>query len=209
MHETLPRELQVSEVLRTLAVHDHLCLIYETPRQLLDSAVPFFLIGLDRGEKCLYVADENTISALLDGVQAEGIDVDAVAEKGLLTVANKEQTYLRKGYFDPDEMIHYWAGKVEEAKARGFSALRFAAEASWALGGDPGTERLIEYEARLNLFLTNYDAVCICQYNSKRFSPKVILQILRTHPLVSMAAMSARTHTTSLPRNFSSPTKMS
>jgi PAS domain S-box-containing protein len=184
MNETLPRDSQLSDVLRTLDVHDHLCLIYETQEQLLASAVPFVLIGLERGEKCLYVADENTTSALLDGVRAEGVDVDAVAKEGLLTVASEEQAYLKKGYFDPDEMIRYWAGNVGEAKAAGFPALRVAGEMSWALGGDPGTGRLIEYEARLNRFLTNYDAVCICQYNSKRFTPEVILQVLRTHPLV-------------------------
>jgi PAS domain S-box-containing protein len=55
---------------------------------------------------------------------------------------------------------------------------------TWALGGDPGTERLIEYEARLNRFFTEYDAVCICQYNNRRFSSEIILQVLRTHPVV-------------------------
>jgi PAS domain S-box-containing protein len=184
VNETLPRDPQLLDVLKTLDVHDHVCLIYETQEQLLASAIPFFLIGLDRGEKCLYVADKRTISAFLDGVRAEGVDVDVIAERGLLTVANEQRTYLKKGYFNPEEMIRYWAGNVQKAKAAGFPALRFAGETSWALGGDPGTERLIEYEARINRFLIDNDAVCICQYNSKRFTPEVILQVLRTHPLV-------------------------
>ncbi len=82
MNETRSGELQLSEVLRTLAIHDHLSLIYETPEQLLASAVPFLQIGFDRGEKCMYVADENTISAVSDGLRAVGVDVEAVIEKG-------------------------------------------------------------------------------------------------------------------------------
>ncbi len=101
-----------------------------------------------------------------------------------MTFENRRQVYLKNGYFDPDEIIQFWAGKVREAKAAGFPALRFAGEMTWALGGDPGTERLVEYEARLNRFFMDYDAVCICQYDSKRFSSELILQVLRTHPLV-------------------------
>ena len=184
MNETLNGELQLSEVIGNLAVHDHLCLIYETREQQSASATPFVQIGLERGEKCLYVADENTTANVLDAMRAEGVDVDAAVQKGMLTVANKGQAYLKKGYFDPDEMIRYWAGNVGEAKAAGFPALRFVGEMTWALGGDPGAERLIEYEARLNHFLTTYDAVCICQYSNKGFTPEIILQVLQTHPLV-------------------------
>lgn len=184
MNEPLPNRSRLSEVLKSLAVHDHLCLIYETQDQLAASAIPFVQIGLERGEKCLYLADESTTANLLDAMRAKGVDVDSAVEKGRLTIAGKGQTYLKKGYFDPEEMINYWAGNVGEAKAAGYPALRFAGEMTWALGGDPGTERLIEYEARLNRFFTEYDAVCICQYNNRRFSSEIILQVLRTHPLV-------------------------
>jgi len=184
MNEPLPNRSRLSEVLKSLAVHDHLCLIYETQDQLAASAIPFVQIGLERGEKCLYLADESTTANLLDAMRAKGVDVDSAVEKGRLTIAGKGQTYLKKGYFDPEEMINYWAGNVGEAKAAGYPALRFAGEMTWALGGDPGTERLIEYEARLNRFFTEYDAVCICQYNNRRFSSEIILQVLRTHPVV-------------------------
>ena len=184
MNEPLPDRSRLLEVLRTLAVHHHLCVIYETREQLSAVAVPFLRIGLERGERCLYVADESTTANILAAMRAQGVGVDAVVEQGILKFANERQAYLKKGYFDPDETIRFWAENVGEAKAAGFPALRFAGETSWALGGDPGAERLIEYEARLNRFFAEYDAVCICQYNSKRFAPETILQVLRTHPLV-------------------------
>ncbi len=184
MNEPPPDRLGLAEVLKEISVHEHLCVIYETREQQFSVAIPFLRIGLARGEKCLYVADENPAASILDAMRGQGVDVDTPVEKGMLVVANKEREYLRKGHFDPDEMILYLAGNVREAKAAGFPAFRFAGEMTWALGGDLGPDRLIEYEARLNHFLSEYDAVCLCQFNDKRFSPTTILQVLRTHPLV-------------------------
>jgi len=56
---------------------------------------------------------------------------------------------------------------------------------TWALGRDLGVEKLIEYEAKLNHFFPDNDALAICQYNRTRFSPDIIINIIRTHhPLV-------------------------
>ena len=184
MSEPLSDRSQLSNVLRTVEIHQHLCVIYETREQQLAVTVPFLKIGLERGEKCLYVADENTATSILDAMRGEGVDIDEPVKKGMLAVVNKGREYLRKGYFDPDEMIHYLAGNVRVAKGAGYPAFRFAGEMTWALSGDPGVDRLMEYETRLNQFLSEHDALCVCQYNNKRFAPETILQILRTHPLV-------------------------
>jgi PAS domain S-box-containing protein len=55
---------------------------------------------------------------------------------------------------------------------------------TWQLGGAPGTERLLEYEARLNDFLRDHDACALCQYNRRRFPPEIILGVIRTHPVL-------------------------
>jgi PAS domain S-box-containing protein len=184
MSEPLSVSSQLSQVLSTLGIHEHICVIYDTREQQIAVTIPFLRIGFERGEKCLYVADENSAANILDAMRGQGVDPDAPAKKGMFAVANKEGQYLRKGHFDPDEMIQYLAGNVREAKGAGYPAFRFAGEMTWALGGDPGSERLMEYEARLNHFLTEYDAVCLCQYDNKRFTAEVLLQVLRTHPLV-------------------------
>src|SRR3984893_8420110 len=74
MSVKIPGDLDLSDVISTLALHDHLCLIYETPEQQAASAIPFVLIGIERGQSCLYVADENKTAILLDAMRAEGVD---------------------------------------------------------------------------------------------------------------------------------------
>ena len=55
---------------------------------------------------------------------------------------------------------------------------------TWALNL-PNTDKfLIEFEAKLDIFLRENDALAICQYNRKIFPPEAILGVLRTHPTV-------------------------
>ncbi len=43
-------------------------------------------------------------------------------------------------------MIRFLEEATDQAKAEGCKALRGTGEMTWYLGGDPGTEKLIEYE---------------------------------------------------------------
>lgn len=167
-----------------LGFHDHLCLIYESPEEQFAAVVPFMRIGLERGERCIYIADDNTADVVLEQMSMGGIDVKKVLGTGALSVLTKKEAYLKQGYFDPDWMIRFLKETTDESKAMGYKGLRVTGEMTWMLGGDPGSERLIEYESKLNYFFPENDALAICQYNIRRFSPELIRDVIRTHPLV-------------------------
>lgn len=167
-----------------LGVHDHPCLIYETHEEQFSAIVPFFLAGLERHEKCVYIADDNTIAQVLEAMANGGIDTEGAVRSGALTILSKRDAYLKQGYFDPDWMIRFLKEAVDSAKADGYRALRASGEMTWVLGGEPGADRAIEYEAKLNYFFPKNDVVAICQYNLKRFKPDIVLDAIRTHPLV-------------------------
>lgn len=175
-----------------IGVHDHLCLIYETREEQFSAVIPFMKIGLDRGEKCIYIADDNTAAMVIDQMKAAGIAVETAVAAGKLAIVSKQEAYLKQGYFDPDWMIGFLKRATDQAKAEGYSALRVTGEMTWVLGGDPGTERLMEYEAKLNYFFPNHDALAICQYNRNRFSPEVIKDVISTHPLVICGGLVCR-----------------
>lgn len=174
----------LSQAVDKVGCHDHLCLIYETQEEQFAAVVPFIRIGLERGEKCVYIADDNTSARVIEAMSAGGIDTDGAIKAGALSVLTKQEAYLREGYFDPDRMIDFLKEATAAAKADGYSALRVTGEMTWMLGGDPGSERLIEYESKLNYFFPEYDALAICQYNFMRFKPEIIIGVIRTHPFV-------------------------
>lgn len=167
-----------------LGRHDHLCLIYETQEEQFAAVIPFIRVGLERGEKCVYIADDNTSAQVLEAMAAGGIDTGGTISSGALSVLTKQGAYLKQGSFDPDWMIGFLKEATNAAKAEGYSALRVTGEMTWMLGGDLGSERLIEYESKLNYFFPENDALAICQYNFRRFTPEIILDVIRTHPSV-------------------------
>ena len=199
----------LTSALERLTVHDHLCLIYATPEEQFAAIVPFVRFGLERGERCIYIADENTGESVLARLRAGGIDADAATHAGALVIASKQDAYLKQGYFDPDWMINFLAESTRDAKAAGYAALRATGEMTWALGGDPGAERLIEYEAKLNRFFPAHDALAICQYNRARFRPEIICDVIRTHPVVIWAGLVCRNFYFVPPDEFLEPNQPS
>src|ERR1700726_4244391 len=104
--------------LARLAPHDHLCSIYESPEEHFAVAIPFIRIGLERGEKCIYVADDGTEAVVRDAMVAEGIDVErAIATHGLVLL-EKRSAYLKHGSFDPEWMFTFWSNATAEAKSQ-------------------------------------------------------------------------------------------
>ena len=171
--------------LEQLGPHDHFCSIYESPQEHYAVAIPFIRIGLDRGEKCIYIADDDTVGDVRQAMQSEGIDVDRAIASKALVLATKEQAYLEHGSFHPDWMFTFWREATQLAMSEGFSALRATGETEWVLRGGRGLERWMEYESRLTHTLSESNCSALCQYNRRLFPPELILDVIRTHPMVT------------------------
>jgi signal transduction histidine kinase len=167
-----------------LGPHDHLCSIYENLDEYLAVAIPFIRIGLNRGEKCIYIADDGTEAVVRDAMYADGIDVERAISTDCLVLAKKEATYLKHGSFDPEWMFTFWEEATAKAVSQGFPALRATGETEWVLRGAPGLERWMEYESRLTHLLAHYNCFALCQYNRRLFPPELVLDVVRTHPTV-------------------------
>jgi two-component system, chemotaxis family, sensor kinase Cph1 len=134
--------------LEQIGPHDHLCSIYGSQEEHFAVAIPFIRIGLDRGEKCIYIVDDGAEDSVREAMSAEGIDVErATASKSLVLTA-KDQSYLKRGSFDLDWMFTFWKDVTEAAKSEGFSALRATGETG-VLSGYPKFENWIEYESKV------------------------------------------------------------
>jgi hypothetical protein len=69
-------------------------------------------------------------------------------------------------------------------KAGGFGLSRFWADTEGALEDYPGVYNMVEYEMRFNYILPKYTDVAVCTYDLSKFSARVVIDILRTHPMV-------------------------
>jgi hypothetical protein len=174
----------LTQAIEKLKPHDHLCLIYENQEEQLNVAIPFIKMGLERHEKCIYIVDDTTFAIIKKEMRAQGIKIDDAIGSHQLSIIDKQDSYLKLGKFDPDWMIKFLKETTKAALAEGYAALRVTGEMTWALGSDPGNEKLFEYESKLNKFFPKNASLAICQYNRNRFSPEILLNVIRTHPFV-------------------------
>lgn len=173
------------ETIEEAQVHDHLCLLYRNQTEELRAALAFIAAGLRLHDLCVYVADDNSVSSVVKAMKRAGIAVDAAVKRKQLVFATKQESYLQKGRFDPNEAIDFFAKTADIAQQDGWHALRGDAEMTWQLGGDPGADRLIEYESKMNSDLfPAHEVMGLCQFNMMRFSPATIRDVLYTHPRV-------------------------
>jgi len=177
-------QIPLLAALEQLEAPDHLCSIYDSLEEHLAVAIPFIRIGLERGEKCVYIADDGTEAAVREAMYAEGIDVERAIAIDSLVLDKKEAAYLQHGSFDPQWMFTFWADATADAMRQGFSALRATGETEWVARGAPGLERWIEYESRFTHTLAQHRCLALCQYDRRLFPPEVILDVLRSHPTV-------------------------
>ncbi len=165
--------------------NDHLASIYDGRDDQFDAVAPFIQQGLDRGERCLYVADDNARADVERELRERGVAVDDAVDSGALSIHTKADTYLRTGSFDQDAMLDFWREALAEAREEnGYAGIRAAAEMTWALDGGTSLDRLVEYEAALNTVYPGEDYVVLCQYDRERFPREVLSDVIRTHPLI-------------------------
>jgi len=163
---------------------DHYCGIYRTDDDHRAIIVDFVRDGMARNEKMFYLVNIQTAAQLRATLAGAGLPVDQLIERGQLVILSAREAYLKDGQFDPDKMIGLLGEETEKALAEGYSALRATGEMTWALAGEPGSERLVEYEARLNHFFPHSKCYAVCQYDRRRFDADMLLDILSTHPKV-------------------------
>lgn len=162
---------------------DHAALFHRTKEERLGIVIPFIAIGLERNERCLYIAEDNTTSEIREKLQEFGVDVPKAQETGALNVVTKYDTYLRHGAFQPDKMIVDLCNEVQAAVDLGFMGLRAFGELSWALDLPSALAQMIKYEEELDEHFHSKFAA-LCQYDATRYPPYVIEHMKRLHPIV-------------------------
>lgn len=165
-----------------LNAHDHLCLIYSTPEEQMAAALPFIHQGLQRGEKCLYITDDKTASHMKKALGNRGINVSSAVSSGALTFSTIGKTYLRRGRFDPDDIIKLFKRSTNAAKAGGYRALRVIGDMSWLLEGSVDFDAIAAYESMVDSFSSDNDALAMCQYDCERFPSELIRALIFCHP---------------------------
>ena len=171
---------QLGHVAEELGLGDHVAFFFKTNEERLAFVIPYIVAGINNLERCVYIADENTVPEILAEFKKAGINIDAATANGALSVVTKHDTYLRHGIFDPEKMIADLDRDVRFALQNGFKGLRVTGEMSWALDLPSALSRLCEYEQELYRHWPAQLAG-LCQYNESLFPREVIDKMADCH----------------------------
>jgi DcmR-like sensory protein len=161
----------------------HICAFFDSRDEEYSALSSYYREGLESNEKALHIVEADLCGEHRNRLGAMGIDVARCEHEGRLQVMTPAETYLIDGCFDPDKMLVNVDEIISTAKAQGYRRTRIMGKMSWALEGAPGSERLIEYEARVNEVLSRTCQPAICVYDATRLTGGMMLDILRCHPL--------------------------
>lgn len=160
---------------------EHIALFYESPEERFATVAPFIRQGIEKGERVMYVIDDLSESTILAAIRGEGVDVDAALASGQLTFHSLEETYLRSGRFDPDDMLEIYAEAIEEAKAE-YPGLRVTANTNFILDEHATIDEFMAYESRVNELFQGEDCIALCHYDCNAIPPETLVDVIRTHP---------------------------
>jgi hypothetical protein len=172
-----------------LGPHRHICAFFNDIDEEHRVLRSFITDGFDSGEKAIHIVDPELREEHLRRLGEAGFDVDAALESGQLEVRLWQDAYLREDRFDQDAMLALIKELLESGRAAGARRIRLLAHMEWSLLDKPGVDDLLEYETRLNYVLPEYDQPVICTYDLSKFSARVVMDMLRTHPAVIIGGL--------------------
>lgn len=167
-----------------LGAQRHICAFFHSSDEEYRVILPFIKDGFERGHKALHVVDPNLRDDHRQRLAAAGIDVAQAELSGQFELREWADAYLRDGRFDQDRMLALLREVLEAGRQQGFSLMRMVAHMEWALEERPRVDDLVEYETRVNYMWPRHKDAVICVYDLAKFGGHIVMDILRTHPMV-------------------------
>jgi MEDS: MEthanogen/methylotroph, DcmR Sensory domain len=167
-----------------LSQHRHICAFFNSVDEEHRVLRSFIREGFEHGDKAFHIVDPELWENHLRWLAEAGIDVEQAMGTGQLELRRWQDAYLRGDRFDQDAMLALIEEVLQSGAASGYPLTRLVAHMEWALLDQPGVRDLVEYETRLNYVLPKYDDPVVCTYDLAKFSASVLMDIMRTHPVV-------------------------
>jgi hypothetical protein len=163
-----------------LRQHFHACAFVMGPAEERAVIDPFFLEGMKRGEKAVYIVDPDRRDEHEARLRTSAPSCD------LLDVTTWNEAHLKGGGFDQDRMMASLQDLIRTHAATGKPPMRLVGQMGWVFSNPPGIERLVAYEATVNEVLNRNKTPTVCVYDVRRLSGSMMMDLLRAHPLTVM-----------------------
>jgi hypothetical protein len=185
--DTTAEPLQLNESI--FGQNRHICAFFYSIDEQHRVLRPFIKDGFDRGDKAFHLVDPERREEHLRRLAEAGVNVQEVMGTGQLEVRSWQDGPLHGDRFDQETWLVSFEQILQSGPAAGYAQIRFLAQMEWALVDLPGVDDLIEFETRVNYVVPKYENAVICAYDLTKFGASVVMDALRTHPVVIIGGL--------------------
>src|SRR5437016_646901 len=158
------------------------CHFYETKEDLLDILIPYFKMGLENHEFCMWVVSDPLDEEAARNALRQAIpEADQHLAAGRIEIVPHTEWYLKGGAFVAERVINGWNKKLAEALAKGYAGLRANGNEAWLT--EANRKDFIQYEKTLDEKLADQRMIVLCSYPLSGSSATEIFDVVNTHQL--------------------------
>ncbi|HYE41328.1 MAG TPA: MEDS domain-containing protein [Ramlibacter sp.] len=162
----------------------HVCAFFHSDDEQYQVTLPYIRDGLAAGHKAVHIVNPDVRGDHLRRIEAFGMDAAQAQRDGQLELHDWSDTFFAEGDFSADRMLGQLAAVLQAGRGQGYPLTRFVAHAEWGLDPRASLDELLEFEARVNTVWPEGADSVVCCYDLNRFQGDVVIEALRTHPMV-------------------------
>ena len=160
----------------------HLCLFYKTKQDLLETVVPYFKVGLEENEFCLWaVSDPVTVDDAKAALTETIPDFREYFAAGSMEIIPDTLWYLNAEEFDLHRLKSGWRKKCSDALSGGYAGMRASGNAFW--NNTKHWDEFTEYEQELSHAITDLPLALLCTYALPESRATDVLDVVKAHEL--------------------------
>jgi hypothetical protein len=167
----------------------HICAFFNSIEEQHRVLLPYIKDGFDQRGKACHFVDPELQEGHLRWLAEQGINTQEAVSAGQLEVLPWIAGPLRGGRFDQNDWLAAPEQMFRSGVAAGYAQTRALVQMEWALTDVPGTGELMELESRINYVIPKINYAVICAYDLTKFSASVVMDALRTHPVVIIGGL--------------------
>jgi hypothetical protein len=166
---------------QTLPHPGHVCAFFDSREQKYDVLIPFLQDAIDAGDNVVNIVDRDDMAGHLDTLVTGGVPVWETIASGQLNVQTSEDTYLREGKDVLPSLLAFLRETLANAKQHQH-CVRTWGEMNWVGRGALPITDVLEYEARVNELLPDFECTMLCVYDLAHTPSSMVSDVLATHP---------------------------
>lgn len=158
----------------------HICVFYETRKDLLDTCTAYFAAGIDSNEFCVWaVSSPITEEDAADALRRVVPNCDHALTTGRIEILRGTEWYLKGDQFDLGRITRAWNEKIDDALARGYDGIRVSGNAFWVRSAH--WNDFNQYELELDQSIAGTRMLALCTYPLQASGAAEVLDVARAH----------------------------